>query len=72
MNTRDILNAAIGETLRRAREGRHLSLRDAAEALGMSYVKLHRYEAGTSTVPAWFLLKASHAYGTTITKLLEG
>lgn len=60
----------MGERLREVRDGRELSLRQAAELAGVNYATLGTWERGMSYPPADALVRLATAYGVTPNSLL--
>ncbi len=63
---------AVGKRVRRMRKSCGLTLRDAGEAIGMSYVALCQVELGNSEPTATTLLMLSDLFGCSIDFLVKG
>lgn len=61
---------ALGQSLRGARESRHLGLREASRLAGLNNSELSKIELGQQDCRATTLIKLARAYGMSLDALL--
>ena len=64
--------AIIGSNLRRLREKACLSQREAAQALGVSFQQVQKYETGSNRLPAEKLYLLKHLYDAPYSQFYAG
>lgn len=62
----------FAERLKRLRDARGWTLREAATELGCTLDVLSKYEIGRSEAPYWLLIRMSEVYGVSLDFLIGG
>ncbi len=66
----DPIDIAVGARLRLRRQSLDLSQTNLADALGITFQQVQKYERGTNRVSASMLVRAAHALETTVAALV--